>query len=390
MSVYVGIDVHRKRSQVAVVDQDGEVLPNRNVPNGIETILGVIAGLPSGTPAAFEAAFGWRWLVKLLEGYGFAPHLVHPLQCKAIASARLKNDKVDAAILAQLLRADLLPEAWIAPPAVRQLRALLRHRAQLVRLRKRVRQVACRVERRRRRLEGDNQVSLAWHAPGTTDLEVRFHAGEDALRGLLASRMGEQPEPGAGNDLLDARVRLGSLGRIGKRARRELGPPRVCGKLTYHRHRDERVDAGTRCAAQFHPALVDDGLGTCLRRANVRARRRVGRRRLDRAGSASASGQCGHHGERHAWHRLANHVVHRFLRQTAVQEIGPATGRVVKPEYRAGPGSDKPNNAAGPCEHCRYRRDERIRGQQPALRLPGGYRGFPADDGRSPDHGETS
>jgi transposase len=47
----------------------------------------------------------------------------------------LKNDKVDAAILAQLLRADLLPEAWIAPPPVRQLRALLRHRAQLVRLR---------------------------------------------------------------------------------------------------------------------------------------------------------------------------------------------------------------------------------------------------------------
>ena len=60
---------------------------------------------------------------------------MHPLQCKAIAAARLKNDKVDAAILAQLLRADLLPEAWIAPPAVRQLRALLRHRIQLVRLR---------------------------------------------------------------------------------------------------------------------------------------------------------------------------------------------------------------------------------------------------------------
>jgi transposase len=60
---------------------------------------------------------------------------VHPLQCKAIASARLKNDKVDAAILAQLLRADLLPEAWIAPPEVRQLRAMVRHRIQLVRLR---------------------------------------------------------------------------------------------------------------------------------------------------------------------------------------------------------------------------------------------------------------
>jgi transposase len=135
MSVYVGIDVHRKRSQVAVIDQEGKVLANRNVPNGVKPILGVIGGLPCGTPAAFEAAFGWGWLLELLEDYGFEPHLVHPLQCKAIASARLKNDKVDAAILAQLLRADLLPEAWIAPADVRQLRALLRHRAQLVRLR---------------------------------------------------------------------------------------------------------------------------------------------------------------------------------------------------------------------------------------------------------------
>src|SRR6516165_11207851 len=134
MSVYVGIDVHRKRSQVAVIDQDGEVLANRNVPNGVKPILGVIGGLPAGTPAAFEAAFGWGWLLELLEDYGFEPHMVHPLQCKAIASARLKNDKVDAATLAQLLRADLLPEAWIAPPKVRQLRALLRHRASLVRL----------------------------------------------------------------------------------------------------------------------------------------------------------------------------------------------------------------------------------------------------------------
>jgi Transposase len=97
----------------------------------------VIGGLPPGTPAAFEAAYGTSWLVELLEDYGFAPHLVHPSRCKAIASARLKNDKVDAAILAQLLRADLLPEAWIAPPAIRQLRALLPHRVALVRLRTR-------------------------------------------------------------------------------------------------------------------------------------------------------------------------------------------------------------------------------------------------------------
>ncbi len=62
MSVYVGIDVHRKRSQVAVIDQAGEMLANRNVPNGVEPILGVIGGLPAGTPAASGAAFGWGWL----------------------------------------------------------------------------------------------------------------------------------------------------------------------------------------------------------------------------------------------------------------------------------------------------------------------------------------
>ena len=135
MSVYVGIDVHRKRSQVAVINEGGEVLANRNVPNGVKPVLSVIGGLPAGTPAAYEAAFGWGWLLELLEGYGFEPHMARPLQCKAIASARLKNDKVDAATLAQLLRADLLPEAWIAPLEVRQLRAMLRHRAQLVRLR---------------------------------------------------------------------------------------------------------------------------------------------------------------------------------------------------------------------------------------------------------------
>jgi hypothetical protein len=80
MSVYVGIDVNRKRSQVAVTDEGGGVLANQNVPNGVETILGVIGGLPPSAPAAFEAAFGWGWLVELLEDYGFAPHLLHPLQ----------------------------------------------------------------------------------------------------------------------------------------------------------------------------------------------------------------------------------------------------------------------------------------------------------------------
>jgi transposase len=128
MSVYVGMDVHRKRSQVAVVDDAGVPQGNRNVPNDPAKLVPILGTLPPGTPVAFEAAYGWGWLVDLLDDLGLEPHLVHPSRCKAIAAARLTNDKVDAATLAQLLRADLLPEAWIAPQQVRDLRALLRHR----------------------------------------------------------------------------------------------------------------------------------------------------------------------------------------------------------------------------------------------------------------------
>ena len=51
MSVYAGIDVHRKRSQVAVVTEDGKVQLNKNVVNGSEPFLRLIGDLPSGTPA---------------------------------------------------------------------------------------------------------------------------------------------------------------------------------------------------------------------------------------------------------------------------------------------------------------------------------------------------
>jgi transposase len=133
MEVYVGMDVHRKRSQVALLDQDGSQMLNRNLPNDPAELVPILGTLAPGTPVAFEAAYGWGWLADLLAELGLEPHLVHPSRCKAIASARLKDDRVDAGTLAHLLRADLLPEAWIAPPPVRDQRALLRHRAALVR-----------------------------------------------------------------------------------------------------------------------------------------------------------------------------------------------------------------------------------------------------------------
>jgi len=68
MSVYVGIDVHRKRSQVAVVTGDGTVELNKNVVNGSEPMLRLIGDLPPGTPVASGAAFGWGWLAPAARG----------------------------------------------------------------------------------------------------------------------------------------------------------------------------------------------------------------------------------------------------------------------------------------------------------------------------------
>jgi transposase len=121
--VYVGMDVHRKRTQVAILDESGRELTNRNVTNDAAEIAKVLQGLEPGTQVAFEAGYGWSWLAELLEDLHLEAHLAHPRGCKAIASARLKNDKVDARMLAHLLRTDLLAEAWIAPPEVRDLRA---------------------------------------------------------------------------------------------------------------------------------------------------------------------------------------------------------------------------------------------------------------------------
>src|SRR5712671_2145739 len=204
MSVYVGIDVHRKRSQVAVVTEDGQVQLNKNVVNGSTPFLQLIGDLPSGTPVAFEAAFGWTWLAELLEDYGFEAHLVHPLRCKAIASARLKNDKVDAAILAQLLRADLLPEAWIAPAKVRQLRALLRHRISLVRLgtqlRNRIHAVAAD--------HGYDRSASYWTGPGRGWLaELDLPAAREIITDCLAVIDGLEPLTGRIDGELHARAK---------------------------------------------------------------------------------------------------------------------------------------------------------------------------------------
>jgi transposase len=131
---WVGIDLHRRRSQIAVIDDHGELSLSRRIANDRDA-FNELLGDPQGTHVALEATYGWEWLAELLEEAGYDVHLAHPLRTQAIAAARVKTDAVDAKTLAHLLRTGLLPEAYIAPPELRDLRELLRHRAVLTRMR---------------------------------------------------------------------------------------------------------------------------------------------------------------------------------------------------------------------------------------------------------------
>lgn len=91
--------------------------------------------MPRGTKIAVEATGTWRWFVEKARELGHKVYLLHPKQTKAIASARLKSDKVDALMLARLLKADLLPMVWIPGEKERYVRELLTHRGRLVRSR---------------------------------------------------------------------------------------------------------------------------------------------------------------------------------------------------------------------------------------------------------------
>lgn len=84
-----------------------------------------------------EATGNWQYLYECWEELAEDIQLAHPLN-KAIASARIKTDRIDAGVLAHLGRADLVPQAYIPPREVRDLRETLRHRAFLVAIRTRV------------------------------------------------------------------------------------------------------------------------------------------------------------------------------------------------------------------------------------------------------------
>jgi transposase len=131
---YVGIDLHRRRSVVVRVAEDGQVLGVDQVVNDPVELSMAVAKAGPDPEVALESTYGWYWAVDLLQAHGAHVHLVHPLGLHW-DTRRVKNDIRDSTELANRLRRGDLPESYIARPAQRELRELVRFRAKLTALR---------------------------------------------------------------------------------------------------------------------------------------------------------------------------------------------------------------------------------------------------------------
>jgi transposase len=131
---YVGIDLHRRRSVIVRVSEDGQVLGVDQVVNDPVEFAAAVAKAGPDPEVALEATYGWYWAADLLEANSARVHLVHPLGLHW-DTRRVKNDVRDATELANRLRRGDLPTAFMAPPEQRELRELVRYRFKLTSLR---------------------------------------------------------------------------------------------------------------------------------------------------------------------------------------------------------------------------------------------------------------
>ena len=132
---FVGIDLHRQRSVIVRQSESGEQLSAVRIVNDPVALGLQLEDAGADPEVVLEATYGWYWAVDVLQAHGARVHLAHPLGVKGFRYRRVKNDVRDAGDLADLLRMGRLPEAWIAPPATRELRELVRYRAKLVAIR---------------------------------------------------------------------------------------------------------------------------------------------------------------------------------------------------------------------------------------------------------------
>ncbi|MBT9176793.1 MAG: hypothetical protein DDT20_01115 [Firmicutes bacterium] len=135
----IGMDIGKKYSCCeAISAKTGQLLRQERLANSREDFVSFVEGLPRPIRLVMEATGNWQYLYECWEELAEEIQMAHPLKTKAIASAKIKTDRIDGRILAHLGMADLVPQAYIPPREVRDLREILRHRAFMVALQTKV------------------------------------------------------------------------------------------------------------------------------------------------------------------------------------------------------------------------------------------------------------
>ena len=133
----VGLDLHKKYSQLEVIDEAGLRRAGARIANELEQVKGFLGSLGEPCRVVLEAGWNWGSMYDWLEGIEnvVEVQLAHPYGVRAIAAAQVKTDRIDARMLGQLLRVGLIPRAYIPGRETRQLREAVRQRLFLVRVR---------------------------------------------------------------------------------------------------------------------------------------------------------------------------------------------------------------------------------------------------------------
>ena len=132
-TVFVGLDYHQASVQLCVLATDGQELCNRSLPNEYAVLVTVAEQFGEVAEVAIESCNGAAALAdELVTHAGWSVSLAHPGYVRRMKQSPDKTDFGDARMLADLVRVGYLPRVWLAPPSIRDLRWLVRHRQQLV------------------------------------------------------------------------------------------------------------------------------------------------------------------------------------------------------------------------------------------------------------------
>jgi transposase len=132
-NLVLGLDLGKRESNLAVIDKDGKILTNFRFLSTRENFLSLAQFLKESHSLALEVSTSSNEVAHILRANSKANiSLSNPLQTKLIAQAKVKTDKIDARVLAELLRADFLPTIWLPDTETIRLRHLFSDRESLV------------------------------------------------------------------------------------------------------------------------------------------------------------------------------------------------------------------------------------------------------------------